>query len=314
MLRLIRKALDYYQYEGLTGVAASGLRRLLWSSREAYRTHRWAHLSKQVNLAIPLGSLNLTLDPYDTGISRELAIEGTHEPTFTRLLLQLVQEGMTVVDIGTNIGYYALQIAMRVGKTGQVIAFEPSPRTYNLLQHNIHQNQITNIQALPYAIGAVQEEIEFFLYEQSNWNSFVKHGTPIGKVRVPVYPLDAILPYFAAKVDLIRMDIEGYETQAIHGMENTLNRYRPIICMELHCSFIEYAEIRNLLEGLFCMGYEVKYAIQRSKDEVYWGRLLAPRKRLVETIRLHDLLKDKRVRIYRENFSLILSSDRRSSL
>lgn len=309
MLYMIRKALDYYQHEGLTGVAAASLRRLLWSSREAYRRRYWVRLIKQSNLTIHIGSLKLTLSPNDTGISRELAIEGTHEPVFTQLLLQLVQEGMTVVDIGANIGYYALQIALRVGDQGRVIAFEPAPQTYALLQHNIHQNQLTNIVTMPYAIGAVQEEVEFFLYEQSNWNSFVRHGAPVGKVQVPVYPLDVILPRLATRVDLIRMDIEGYEAHAVRGMQSILHQYHPIICMELHCSLMDPSEVRNLLERLRCLGYEIKYAIQRSKDEVYWGRLLAPRKRLIETISIIDFLNDNRVNFYRENFSLILSAD-----
>lgn len=306
MLRLVRKALDYYRYDGVIGVAAATMRRLLWSSREAYRRRRWLRFSKQADLTVCIGSLRLTLDPRDTGISRELAVDGVHEPVFTQLLLQLVQEGMNVVDVGANIGYYALLIAQRVGAMGRVIAFEPAPSAYALLQHNIRQNHLTNIQVLPYAIGAIQDEVEFFLYEQANWNSFVRHGTPIDTVKVPVYPLDIILPRLVDRVDLIRMDIEGYEEQAIQGMESILQQHRPILCLELHCSFMDPEIVKNLLRRLQRLKYEIRYAIQRSKDEVYWGRLMAPRKRIVETICINDFLNDKRFLVYKENFTLIL--------
>jgi len=225
----------------------------------------------------------------------------------TQLMLQMVQEGMVTVDVGANIGYYALQIALRAGPNGTVIAFEPAPHTYDLLVHNINQNNLTNIQAYPYAIGSTRKEIDFFLYEQSNWNSFVKHGEPIGRVKVLVVPLDEILPSLINRVDLIRMDIEGYELEAIQGMKNTLRRHQPILCMELHGSFMSLEEIRMLLHELIDLGYDIKCAILRSKDEVYWKRLIVPANRIVEHISIHQFLKDQRVTKYRENFTLILT-------
>lgn len=314
MAYLIRKALDYYCYEGLKGLTLSALRRLLWYPREVSRNYLWKRLRSQTELTVQIGSIKLSLDPFDSGISRELAIEGTHEPVFTQLLLQIVQEGMTVVDIGANIGYYALQVAERVGSKGHVIAFEPAPRAYALLRQNIEQNHLNNIHALPYAIGDFRGEMDFFLYEQSNWNSFVKHGTPIGKLSVAVYPLDEILPHLSGRVDLIRMDIEGYEVQAVRGMENTLRRHKPIVCLELHSSFIEPPSAVNLLKTLYDIGYDISYLILRSKDEVFLRRLLAPHEKIVEKTCIDHLLTDKRFSVYRENFSLVLSPFRRQAL
>jgi FkbM family methyltransferase len=304
---LVRKAIDYYQYEGLIGVAAAALRKSLWSVRQRYRQRCWAKIKSRPNLTIALGSLKLTLNPDDTGISCELAVEGTHEPVATQLMLEMIREGMVTVDIGANIGYYALQIALRVGTQGRVIAFEPAPNSYGLLVQNIHQNGLTNVQAYPYAIGSTRKEMDFFLYEQSNWNSFVKHGEPIGRVKVLVVPLDEILPSLINRVDLIRMDIEGHELEAIQGMKNTLRRHQPILCMELHGSFMPLEEVRTLLHELIELGYDIKYAILRSKDEIYWKRLIVPANRIIERISIYQLLHDNRLNKYQENFSLILT-------
>jgi len=74
---------------------------------------------------------------FDRGIGKELVCYREHEPTATALLKTFLREGMTILDIGANIGYYALLEARSVGPSGRVVAVEPEPRNAALLRRNV---------------------------------------------------------------------------------------------------------------------------------------------------------------------------------
>src|SRR5437879_13308135 len=82
----------------------------------------------------------LTVLPGDHGISRELAAYRTHEPLASKLLQKFLKPGMNLVDIGSNLGYYALLEARTVGGAGRVIAIEPVAGNFAQLSKNVHAN------------------------------------------------------------------------------------------------------------------------------------------------------------------------------
>ena len=71
--------------------------------------------------------------PNDPGISLELSIYGIHEPITTKIISRKLKKGMVCVDIGANIGYYALLESKSVGRDGKVIEIEPTPIVFNYL-------------------------------------------------------------------------------------------------------------------------------------------------------------------------------------
>src|SRR3989344_8248708 len=81
------------------------------------------------------------LNLQDKGISKDLAINKTREELQTELVMNKVKEGMHVLDLGANIGYYALIEASLVGPKGKVYAIEPSQSNFDLLNKNIGLNQ-----------------------------------------------------------------------------------------------------------------------------------------------------------------------------
>jgi len=89
----------------------------------------------------------------DLGISQELLIFRTHEPLSTRLLYEEIKEGIVCIDIGSNIGYYAILESKLIGDGGQVIAFEPLQKNYETLLHNIDLNKLSNVKAYNTAVG-----------------------------------------------------------------------------------------------------------------------------------------------------------------
>jgi FkbM family methyltransferase len=307
MKRLWRKAIVYYHHDGMKEVGFAFLRKILWHPRSLYR--HWLQ-SYHPTTRINIEGLELHLNPKDFGLSLELATEGIHEPLFTKLLSKLIRPGMTVVDIGGNIGYYALLESKWVGPSGKVIVFEPAPESFELLKANIQKNKLSNVHAYQLAVGETRQRTVFYLYKQANWNSLVRHAKPDGELLIDVYPLDELLRN-EPRVDLIRMDIEGYECQAINGMKEVLVRHKPIICVELHCALVSTSEVEHFLNTLRQLGYEIRYAIQRIKDEAFWGKLLTCKENAIEQISIEGLLNDERVTECRENFSLVLDSNTR---
>ena len=73
----------------------------------------------------------------DKGISSELLIYGNHEPLTTKIILEELSENMNCVDIGSNIGYYAVIESNMIGESGKIFAIEPSPINFPILKLNL---------------------------------------------------------------------------------------------------------------------------------------------------------------------------------
>ena len=93
------------------------------------------YVEKEIN-----GS-RMYLDPTDKGLSIDLLVDGIREPYITEVTKRELKQGQTVVDIGANIGYYALLEARQVGPTGRVYAIEPVPENFATLNKNVRLNQ-----------------------------------------------------------------------------------------------------------------------------------------------------------------------------
>jgi FkbM family methyltransferase len=143
------------------------------------------------------------------------------EPATVCALERQLKPGMTFVDIGANIGYTAALAAQLVGQAGRVLAFEPSPRTVDLLRRNIADNRLTNVTIYPYAIGEAHRTRTFWLTEAALTDGF--HQGPwsaaVASVEVDERRLDQLV---AAPVDLVKIDVEGAEIETLRGMSGLL--------------------------------------------------------------------------------------------
>jgi len=140
------------------------------------------------------------------------------------LLKDIIKPGMTVVDVGANIGIYTAYMASIVGEEGKVYAFEPSPYTFNVLQKYNKNHNVTLVQA---AVGDTTGRITLYLSDKLN----VDHRTyetdeERQSIDVPSYRLDDYLKN--EKVDFIKMDIQGFEHKALLGMRNILQTNHDI--------------------------------------------------------------------------------------
>lgn len=229
--------------------------------------------------------------PKDPGISRELALYRVHEPLETRLLMRTLKPGMNVVDIGGNIGYYALLEARMVGAAGKVIAIEPMPRNFEQLCKNVELNGYGQIATHNFAIGDQDGAASMYLAGKSNHHSLQPNPAPRGVIQVSVRTLDSVLEtYDLPRVDLVRMDLEGYEIVVINGMRQTIEKYSPRLLVELHPDLLGKGAMVNYLQVLADLGYRVEWLFEQERDMPLRWRFLR-----IERPEMNDLMKDSRI-------------------
>lgn len=208
----------------------------------------------------------MLLDLNDRGISRTLMLFGEREMEHKVMLEQVLKPGMTVLDIGANIGYYALMELKLIGKGGTLMAVEPSPSNVALLKRNLELNGYQGIEVRNAAVSDTPGTRTFFLSEMSNLNTFHDNGT--GSLHLSGKTVDVetvTVPQVAAgrKLDLIRMDVEGHEVEVINGLLPAIEagEQAPMIIFETHLSrYGAEHDMEAPLRRLFAQGYKVKLA------------------------------------------------------
>ncbi len=202
------------------------------------------------------------LDLKDPGISSDLLRDGIREPFLTEAIQKEIRVGDVIVDIGANIGYYALQEAMIVGDSGKVYAIEPVPENVDLLKKNIELNNYSNIEVFQLAVGGVNQTNYVYITDCRNTASMIKTQASIDKVTVEVTTLDEFLKN-KPRPNLIRMDVEGYEVEIVKGMRGLLKSNMPLkLIVELHPTYYVTKEERKyFLNTLKESRFQVEWAI-----------------------------------------------------
>lgn len=163
----------------------------------------------------------------DKAIGAWIALTGVWETATDALLTNYAKPGMTVIDIGANVGYYTVRLGDVVGPTGKLYAFEPNPELYPYLLENIKINGFSDhVTVFNHGLG--DKETKLIL----NFGSYHLGGGSIVKqqsatfdrsVEVLVKRLDDVLHEVAA-VDLVKLDVEGFEPQVLRGAEAIISR------------------------------------------------------------------------------------------
>jgi FkbM family methyltransferase len=165
-----------------------------------------------------------------------------------------LKRGDVVVDVGANVGETVLAASKAVGSLGQVFAFEPHPRTFSLLQRNLTLNSASNVRAFNLALGENQGTVLFSDDRRDDMNRVITtpNGTP-----VPVDTLDSLISSLP-RIDLLKVDVEGYEKFVFRGASATLRRTACIFfeVSATHFSWFGY-RTKDLLELLTAAGFSL---------------------------------------------------------
>jgi len=147
-----------------------------------------------------------------------------------------VRPGFFVADIGASFGIYTLVAARAAGPSGQILSFEPAASTFDILKANVELNCLTNVHTFRCAIGEDDGEVELYHHRDSSRNSLGRTTSMIGTSEsVQKRTLSNVLAKAGvAKIDLIKMDVEGMEEMALRGCSTIVERARPKIIIELN--------------------------------------------------------------------------------
>ncbi|MCX6726769.1 MAG: FkbM family methyltransferase [Candidatus Shapirobacteria bacterium] len=154
----------------------------------------------------------------DKFIGQRIAL-GKYEQYETKILLSQINKNSMVVDVGANIGYYTLLMA-KVAK--KVYAFEPDKDCFEILKKNVEENKLENVVLFNKAVGSRNKKVGIVRNEDNYGDSRVGKGNEVECVR-----LDDVIK---EKVDLVKIDVQGYEIEVLEGMKNMVV---PIIFMEI---------------------------------------------------------------------------------
>ncbi|MCB9047394.1 MAG: FkbM family methyltransferase [Chitinophagales bacterium] len=186
------------------------------------------------------------------------------EIRFAQYLAANLKDGNTFVDIGAHFGYFTLLASALVGDEGKVLSVEPAKGTFDLLDKNVSGKK--NIRVYHNAVSDRIEEVSFFefpvLYSEYNTldaaqfsnSSWISKHPPV-KNTVQAVTIDDFLNEHALQPDMIKMDIEGAEVQAVNGGLNTWNSTAPVVIME-YLSDNQKASYKEAVDILRNCGYK----------------------------------------------------------
>lgn len=157
-----------------------------------------------------------------------------------------LREGDVFLDCGSCAGDVAIWARSRVGETGRVYAFEPSPSpAFELLQRNL-EKYAPDVSAFNCAIGEKNGTVKF----STEGINASHHVDPNASLSVPVKSIDDFCEEFGVKPSLIKMDIEGYEPEGLQGAAKTIKKYRPDLSICVYHQPSHMWEIGNLIRNL----------------------------------------------------------------
>ena len=193
---------------------------------------------------------------------------GVWEPGVERLVRELLAPGDVAIDVGANVGYYTLLMARAVGPRGKVLAFEPSPVTFERLRENVEMNGLDNVEL--FRLGASDHRGTVGLSGGSIRNqgrSSMVRGD--AEHQVEVAPLDEQIPEdLWPRVRLVKIDVEGAEPAVLAGMQAGLRRLpeESLVFLELAGeSEGEYQASRAIFDDMRSRGYQ-PFAIPNRYD------------------------------------------------
>jgi FkbM family methyltransferase len=215
-----------------------------------------------------MGDIRLELDLAEHMQSRIFWLGG-YNLGLLRLLSYRLKPGMVFLDVGANIGEVSLFAAKRVAHDGCVFAFEPSPVVVGRLRRHVSINPMNNIKVIELGLGPSPGNMTLFqtclpgAYDTANQGLAslvppIDGGVPIAGVQVDT--LDRWVQRMSlARVDMIKVDIEGGEIGFLEGAEKTITRFRPELIIEVAEDSLRAAGHTSnvLLQRLHAMSYNI---------------------------------------------------------
>ena len=173
----------------------------------------------------------------------------------------LVKRDMVLFDVGSNVGETLLNFAKLTGDNGKVYGFEPVPYSFSKCSNNISLNRFSNVSLAQIALSNKEETL--FFQDTNNNNSggvFMNRKNSPGSNEVEGVTLDAYVERLGiTKIDLIKVDVEGFETNVFKGASETCKKFRPKLFVEVDDVNLKSqgSSAIELIELITSYGYQI---------------------------------------------------------
>lgn len=197
----------------------------------------------------------------DVFIGRALIHYGEYSELEWNLLEQFCKPGRVVVEVGANIGCHTVAIGKAVGASGRVVAIEPQPVTFQALCANLALNSLTNVDAINCGCGSNRQTLSLPRIDYAHEGNFGAVGlqgytTTASSISIDIQRLDDLLaPY--KMVNLLKIDVEGMESEVIEGASEVIRAFRPTMYVEND----RPQKSRMLIDLIRGMGYRIWWHI-----------------------------------------------------
>ncbi len=213
--------------------------------------------------------MSMIVSTRDMAISKPILWLGEYEQGVTQVLLKFLREDTHFLDVGANIGYFSLIAGKRCSQ-GKVFSFEPDPTNYDLLSSNIALNSLSNIHSYNLALSDRDENLYFSTmgftqnlgarFTAKETATLKQHSLPTAEAprQIKAISFDSFLP--KERIDIIKIDVEGFELNVLQGMKELLRQQQPLIITEFAPSNLKdigRIEPIELFDFVIRLGYQV---------------------------------------------------------
>ena len=194
---------------------------------------------------------------------------GTYERGTVRVVRELLKRGGTAIDVGAHAGYYTLLFSRLVGRTGTVLAFEPHPGTFAVLQRNVRRRRLGNVHLFETAVSDREGQASLWQTPTSVGHSLLAAKGGVAEARpVATTSLDAVARARGlVRADVVKVDVEGSEREVLEGMRELAARSPGLaVVLEYKPEILRARgeDLPALLARLAALGYGEVWALSDS--------------------------------------------------
>lgn len=215
------------------------------------------------------------VDPV-SGFGALLAL-GPYEPELAAALRSLLGPGGSFVDVGANEGYFSVIASKLVGASGRVLAVEPQRRLRTILEKNFELNAVANVEIAEVAISDRRGSATLHLSPDTNTGSTALEQTTRYATQTASIETCTLEEFLATheleRVDLMKMDIEGFEYEAILGSPEVFRKHRVrALALELHGRMLvaRGRAPEDIASFLQSCGYQVDRSLDQPEGNAVW--------------------------------------------
>jgi len=234
----------------------------------------WSPKSQPIshNCSITRGQYGtfLTLNN-DTVIGASIVGTGSWAPHDLERMKKYIKRGMTVLDIGANIGHHTVAFSAMVGAKGRVVSFEPQTEIFRVLSANCVINGCQNVSTFQSCVGDKPGTVKLYpvVYEKkTNFGALgvdpaSMNGSDTKGERARIDTLDNLLSELEhplTSCDFIKIDVQSFELFVLKGAAETLKRLKPVLFLEIAPHWMsKFYDYKEVYEFLWALGYKIEH-------------------------------------------------------